>query len=39
MKKALTPILAVVAVIAIGVRESDAQKPKRKTPEEITRFF
>ena len=29
----------IVAVIAIGVRESDAQKPKRKTPEEITKFF
>ncbi len=29
----------IVAVIAIGVRESDAQKPKRKTPDDITRFF
>ncbi|MBR6149047.1 MAG: nitroreductase family protein [Lachnospiraceae bacterium] len=29
----------VVAVIAIGVRENDVEKPKRKTPEDITRFF
>ncbi len=29
----------VVAIIAVGVRETDAQKPKRKTPEEITKFF
>ena len=29
----------VVAVIAVGVRETDAQKPKRKTPEDITKFF
>lgn len=29
----------VVSVIAVGVRETDAQKPKRKTPEDITKFF
>ena len=29
----------IVAVIAIGVRENDVEKPKRKSPEDITRFF
>lgn len=29
----------IVAVIAVGVRENDADKPKRKTPDDITRFF
>ena len=29
----------IVSVIAVGVRENDAEKPKRKTPEDITRFF
>ena len=29
----------IVAVIAVGVRENDAEKPKRKTPDDITRFF
>lgn len=29
----------IVSVIAVGVRENDAEKPKRKTPDDITRFF
>ena len=29
----------IVSIISVGVREADAEKPKRKTPDDITRFF
>ena len=31
--------MEVVSIIAVGVRENDPQKPKRKTPADITKFF
>ena len=29
----------IVSIISVGVRETDSEKPKRKTPDDITRFF
>lgn len=29
----------IVSVISVGIRESDPAKPKRKTPDEIAKFF
>lgn len=29
----------IVSVISVGVRESNPEKPKRKTPDDITKFF
>lgn len=29
----------IVSIISVGVRENDPERPKRKTPEEIAKFF
>lgn len=29
----------IVSIISVGVRENDAARPKRKAPEDITKFF